>query len=143
MASLLQPEEREFRQPIPPSSLQHLPQDNEPTDKSIKVILNCFGQKELIKDAPVQFAGRNLLLVPILNHIKYLGKPIAKQSVSYFSEEDQMDVYVGIEGVSISSAKSISIDELKVDNKIKLTLNIKAPQDLSPMLKQGQGELSP
>lgn len=65
--------------------------------------------------------------MPILNHIKYLGKPISKQSVSYFSEEDQMDVYVGIEGVSINNSKSISIDELKVDNKIKLTLNIKPP----------------
>lgn len=54
-----------------------------------------------------------MLLVPILNHIKYLGKPIANQSVSYFSEEDEMDVYVGIEGTSISSSFGIPVEELK------------------------------
>ena len=70
--------------------------------ESIKVILNCFNQRELIRDVPLQFSGEQLLLLPILNHIKYLGKPISGQSISYYSEEDEMDVYVGIEGTNIT-----------------------------------------
>jgi hypothetical protein len=70
--------------------------------ESIKVILNCFNQRELIKDVPLEFSGDKVLLLPILNHIKYLGKPIRGQSISYYSEEDEMDVYVGIEGTNIT-----------------------------------------
>lgn len=69
------------------------------------------------------------MLVPILNHIKYLGKPIANQSISYYSEEDEMDVYVGIEGVNINSQMSIPIEELKSGSTYKLTLHIKKPKD--------------
>jgi len=93
------------------------------------VILNCLGQKELIKDVPIEWQGQDILLVPILNHIKYLGKPIAGQSISYFSEDDQMDVYVGIEGQNIQSSKCLGVEEVTSANKqLKLTLNIK-PQD--------------
>ena len=67
------------------------------------------------------------MLVPILDHVKYLGKHVSKQSVSYFSEEDEMDVYVGIEGVNIRTDATISLDEMLVNGKYRLTLNIKTP----------------
>ena len=82
----------------------------------------------MIKDAPLRFMAsdsQKFLLVPILEHIKYLGKPIQNQGISYFSEEDQMDVFVGIEGVNINQDEAISLDELGDVNKPKLTLNIK------------------
>jgi hypothetical protein len=79
---------------------------------------------------PIEYAGDNVLLVPILNHIKYLGKPIAKQSISYFSEEDEMDVYVGIEGLNIRANYAISLDELQSNGKQpKLVLNVKENLD--------------
>ena len=65
------------------------------------------------------------MLVPILEHIKYLGKSITRQSVSYYSEEDEMDVYVGIEGVNIKPDSSIALEEILVNGKYRLTLNIK------------------
>jgi len=64
--------------------------------------------------------------LPILNHIKYLGKPISGQSISYFSEEDEMDVFVGIEGTNITDQK-IAIEEITCNGKLKLTLNVKTP----------------
>lgn len=45
-----------------------------------------------------------------------------------------MDVYVGIEGANISDDQVIAIEDITKDNKLKLTLNVKAPQDASPML---------
>jgi len=105
--------------------------------KELKVVLNCLGQKELIKDVPIEYAGDKVLLVPILNHIKYLGKPIARQSISYFSEEDEMDVYVGIEGVNIRPNYAISLDELASNGKQpKLILNVKENPDSSPLIKK-------
>ena len=62
----------------------------------------------------------------ILNHIKYLGKPISGQSISYYSEEDEMDVFVGIEGTNITDQK-IDIEEITCNGKLKLTLNVKTP----------------
>lgn len=56
--------------------------------ENIKIILDCLGTKEIIKDAPLHYKGENVLLIPILEHIKYLRKPIHNQSVSYYSEED-------------------------------------------------------
>ena len=78
---------------------------------------------------PIEWSSDGILLVPILNHIKYLGKPIAGQSISYFSEEDEMDCFVGIEGQNIPSNKCMGVEEVTTSNKqLKLTLNIK-PQD--------------
>lgn len=62
--------------------------------------------------------------MPILKHIKYLGKAIAFQSVSYYSEEDEMDVFVGIEGQTIKPSFSIPLEELNCNGKYKLTLKI-------------------
>lgn len=94
---------------------------------TIKVILNCLGQRELVKDVPLKFSGDKVLLNPILNYIKYIGKPISGQSISYFSEEDEMDVYVGIEGANISDEKSIAMEDITCNGKLKLTLNVKVP----------------
>ena len=91
---------------------------------NIKVCLHCFDTKELIKDVPIEFDDENVLLTPILKHIKYLGKPIAFQSVSYYSEEDEMDVFVGIEGQTIKPSFSIPLEELSSGGKYKLTIKI-------------------
>ena len=40
-------------------------------------------------------------------------------------EEDEMDVYVGIEGVNIKPDSSIALEEILVNGKYRLTLNIK------------------
>lgn len=45
-----------------------------------------------------------------------------------------MDVYVGIEGANISDEKSIAMEDITCNGKLKLTLNVKAPQDASPAL---------
>lgn len=95
----------------------------------LKVVLICPDEKELIKDVPLKYDGSNVLLVPILDHIKKLGKPIVSHSISYYSEEDEMDVFVGIEGKSIPLDYSIPISELKIGSQFKLTLRIKKPQD--------------
>jgi len=80
-----------------------------------------------VKDVPLKFSGDKVLLNPILNYIKYIGKPISGQSISYFSEEDEMDVYVGIEGANISDEKSIAMEDITCNGKLKLTLNVKVP----------------
>ena len=76
----------------------------------------------------------NILIKPILEYIKNQGKPIHNQSISYFSEEDELDVFVGIEGYSIDDTKSVALDELGTSNKVKLILKVKQPQDASPAL---------
>ena len=81
----------------------------------------------MIKDVPLKFSGDKILLNPILNHIKFIGKPISGQSISYFSEEDEMDVYVGIEGANISDDNSIAMEDITSNGKLKLTLNVKVP----------------
>lgn len=50
-----------------------------------------------------------------------------------------MDVYVGIEGTNITDQK-IAIEEITCNNKLKLTLNVKTPQDASmPLPKNLNG----
>lgn len=69
------------------------------------------------------------MLKPILDYIKYLGKQIQGKSISYYSEEDVCDVFVGIEGQSIDENKVIGVDELVTKPKLKLILKIKQPQE--------------
>lgn len=119
----LLPQEQGFQQqnyPFEQSLVSPLTkQTKTATAHSLKVMLHCFGQVEMIKDKdmPVKFQNQdvqagNILLKPILDYIKYLGKEISKQSISYFSEEDQCDVFVGIEGESIGDNTVISIEEM-------------------------------
>lgn len=93
----------------------------------------------MIKDnrMPIKYQNNdpstgNILLKPILDYIKYLGKQISNQSISYFSEEDECDVFVGIEGASIDDNKTISVDEMGNSSPLKLILNVKPPQDGLP-----------
>lgn len=52
-----------------------------------------------------------------------------------------MDVYVGIEGANIDESKSIAKEDITTkDGKLKLTLNVKAPQDASPLLPKSYNE---
>lgn len=52
-----------------------------------------------------------------------------------------MDVYVGIEGANISDEKSIAMEDITCNGKLKLTLNVKVPQDASPVMKNyGMGK---
>jgi hypothetical protein len=52
-----------------------------------------------------------------------------------------MDVYVGIEGVNISSSTGIPINELKVGQQFKLTLNIKKSKDVPNQPKSQNNNL--
>lgn len=86
------------------------------------------------KDMPIKYQNNdpnsgNILLKPILDYIKYLGKQISNQSISYFSEEDEVDVFIGIEGASIDEYKTIPVEEMGHGPALKLILNIKPPQD--------------
>lgn len=85
------------------------------------------------KDMPIKFQNNDaesghILLKPILDYIKYLGKQISKQSISYFSEEDQCDVFVGIEGESIGENTAISTEEMGNGAQLKLILKVKPSQ---------------
>ena len=46
-----------------------------------------------------------------------------------------MDVYVGIEGTNITDQK-IDIEEITINGKVKLTLNVKTPQDANNQKQQ-------
>jgi hypothetical protein len=55
----------------------------------------------LIKNVKVtscqdEFGNREILLQPILHHIQSMGKHIDGLGISYFSDKDAMDVYVGV-----------------------------------------------
>ena len=82
----------------------------------------------MIKDAPVFISDDEVKLMPILNHIKKMGKQISKQSLSYFNEEDDVDMFVGIEG-DIKNDCTIPLDEIMVNGKHRLTLKIKQPEN--------------
>lgn len=119
-------------EPIAPASgIAPLSNFSSKKPEQIKIILDCLGTKEIIKDAPLQFKGETVLLVPILEHIKYLRKPIQHQSVSYYSEEDQLNVYVGIEGENISPGYAIPVQELRSGHQFKLTLFIKQTDEVN------------
>jgi hypothetical protein len=56
----------------------------------------------LVKDVPVKWnpSGQAILLLPILEHIRGLGKILNGLQVSYFSEKDKMDVFIGVDPVN-------------------------------------------
>ena len=84
------------------------------------------GKKELIKNVVTQFVeGSNqeqIWLLPVIDHIKKLGKPIQNSLISYHSEKEKMDVFVGQD--PINSSATISILELKKLNPKKLILYV-------------------
>ena len=53
-----------------------------------------------------------MLLKPILDFIINMGKNISRKSISYYSEEDEDDVFAGIEGVSIDDTTVVSLAEM-------------------------------
>ena len=82
-------------------------------------------ERELIKDVGVTIENDELKLAPLMEAIKKLGKPIDHMSISYFSETDKMDVFVGID--PIGDDKKVNIHELGGHIPIKIMLKIKEP----------------
>lgn len=50
---------------------------------------------------------RRILISPIIDYIKQLGKQIQNKSISYYSEKDKFDVFVGIDPLSKFSSISV------------------------------------
>ena len=59
----------------------------------------------------------------MITHIKKIGKPVDKQSISYYSDIDKMDVFVGND--PIPEHESILITDLGEASPLKLFLKIK------------------
>jgi hypothetical protein len=55
----------------------------------------------LIKDVPTIKTPdqRKVLLAPVIDHIKKIGKTVSYKSISYFSAKDDMEVYVGVDPI--------------------------------------------
>lgn len=68
---------------------------------------------------------KQLLLKPVLDYIKNIGKDISCLSISHYSPEDDCDIYLGIEGKTIDDSKTIDLDEI---GKV-LILNVAYPEN--------------
>ena len=93
--------------------------------ETVDVILTFQSEVMLIKNVKAEYTldekGRQqILLNPILNHIKALGKSIENLSISYFSEKDQMDVWLGI--YATLGHYYIPAEDFKEKIKLKMTI---------------------
>jgi hypothetical protein len=43
---------------------------------------------------------RKILLAPVIDHIKKIGKHVQFKGISYFSTKDEMEVYVGVDPIN-------------------------------------------
>lgn len=100
----------------------------------MNVIMFFLSETELIKNVPLTYEGQDVLLAPIVKFIKNLGKNIKGQSISYYSEKDQMDVFVGIDPIN---------DDVKIprqDFTDKLQIKAKENSQLSKQKIRKQKE---
>lgn len=68
----------------------------------VNVHLNFMSESVLIKDVPTNRSKdmRKILLAPIIDHIKKIGKPVQFKTISYYSAKDEMEVYVGVDPIN-------------------------------------------
>lgn len=83
-----------------------------------------MGETMLIKNVGVQnllndSGMHQICLTPILNHIQTLGKNIFSKSISYYSDKDQMEVFVGKHPIDPHYA--IPMDDFTEKLKLKIT----------------------
>jgi hypothetical protein len=75
----------------------------------INVMLTFMNDTVLIKDVPTELTtNHKILLAPIIEHIKKIGKLVHFKDISYISFKDKMKVCVGIDPISSSYALPIS-----------------------------------
>ena len=76
----------------------------------LNVILNFMNGQELIKDVPTRFVrdpktnqinNDKILLAPVIDCIKKMGKPIQNREILYYSENWRMDVFVGTDPIGL------------------------------------------
>lgn len=81
------------------------------------VKLNFMGETCLIKDVKTKLSKNQdkIYLYPILQTIKTSGKPIQFKSINYFSQRDQMVVFVGVD--PIKESKTMPIKDLFRDDE--------------------------
>lgn len=90
----------------------------------INVVLTYMGETMLIKNVGVENQVNDsgmyqICLAPILNHIQNMGKKIVNMSISYYSDKDQMEVFVGKH--PIDPNYSIPMDDFTDKLKLKIT----------------------
>ena len=73
-------------------------------------------ETELVKNVPVSNLSDpdQINVLPIIDYLKKMGKSIKGHSITYFSEKDNMDVFVGTDPInpSVTIAKSDFTDKL-------------------------------
>jgi len=80
--------------------------NNKPINSDLKmrvnVHLNFMSESVLIKDVPTirTIDMKKILLAPVIEHIKKIGKPVHFKTVSYYSAKDEMEVYVGVDPIN-------------------------------------------
>jgi len=62
------------------------------------IILTFQEEVQLVKNVPVAWnqSGSGIDLKQILKHIQSLGKQLDGLQISYYSEKDEMDVFMGV-----------------------------------------------
>jgi hypothetical protein len=75
----------------------------------LNVRLTFMNDTVLIKDVPTEkMANDKILLRPIIEHIKKMGKLVHFKDIAYISFKDKMKVCVGIDPISEGYALPIS-----------------------------------
>jgi hypothetical protein len=72
-------------------------------------MLTFMNDTMLVKDVPTEKTPKNkILLAPIIEHIKKMGKLVHFKDISYISYADKMKVCVGIDPISETYALPIA-----------------------------------
>ena len=72
-------------------------------------MLTFLNDTMLVKDVPTEKTHKNkILLAPIIEHIKKMGKLVHFKDISYISYADKMKVCVGVDPISESYALPIA-----------------------------------
>jgi len=114
----------------------------------IKIKLKCSGRTEILKNVAAKFKDnkpslKEILLVSILDKIKQESKILESMKlslngmeISYYSYEDETDIFTGVYGGSISPQATINLDEITKDGKVILNIEAKATEACLPKVKK-------
>ena len=72
-------------------------------------MLTFMNDTMLVKDVPTQkLKSEKILLAPVIEHIKKIGKLLHFKDISYISYKDKMKVAVGVDPIAKTYALPIS-----------------------------------
>jgi hypothetical protein len=72
-------------------------------------MLTFMNDTVLVKDVPTEkVSSGKILLAPVIEHIKKMGKLVHFKDISYISYKDKMKVCVGVDPINKSYALPIS-----------------------------------